>query len=411
MRILESIRIALTGLLSNRLRSLLTMLGIIIGVGAVIALVSFGQGVEKYVKKAFQSLGSNLLFVFTSAPATGNTADIKPLTMNDAEAMANPLFAPSVSLIASQYTVFAIITAGRNSTALTVSGVTPSYQDIRQWFPASGRFVDEGDQTGAARVAVLGKATAAKLFDPSQEPIGQTININNLPFRVIGIMEEHGGSAFSGNEDEVIFVPITTAQTRLSQARANDGSYLVSVVLAQAISEERMVTAKREIESLLSDRHNIQFRDEEDFQVITQDQILSVVGNITGLLTVFLGLIAGISLLVGGIGIMNIMLVSVTERTREIGLRKAVGARYTDILLQFLVESIVLSLVGGLLGIILGAAAAFIGGKLVPQLDLSVTLGAILLATGVSTAIGVFFGLYPASRAASLNPIDALRYE
>jgi putative ABC transport system permease protein len=209
----------------------------------------------------------------------------------------------------------------------------------------------------------------------------------------------------------VLFIPISTAQTRLTQARVSGGSYQVTVILAQAISEERITQAKTEIERLLRERQGIEFRDEEAFQVITQDQILTVVGNITGLLTVFLGLIAGISLLVGGIGIMNIMLVTVTERTREIGLRKAVGATNEAILTQFLVESVILSLVGGLLGIGLGALASAIGGQLVPELELAVTPNAILLATGVSTAIGIFFGIYPARRAAALHPIQALRYE
>ncbi len=410
MAIFESIRIALSGLASNRLRAVLTMLGIVIGVGAVIALVSFGQGVERFVKARFQSLGSNLLFAFPSIPQGGNAADAKPLTMDDAEAVANPLYAPSVVRAAPEYAVFAVVVAGRNDTALSISGVTPNFQDVRQWYPSQGRFVDEADLTTAARVAVLGKTVVERLFGEDSDPVGQTIRLNNIPFRVIGVMEERGGSGF-GDEDEVIFVPITTAQTRLGQARTSGGSYQVSVVYIQAVSEERMAAAQQEVTQLLSDRHGVQFRDEEDFQVITQDQVLSVVGNVTGLLTIFLALIAGISLVVGGIGIMNIMLVSVTERTREIGLRKAVGARYLDILLQFLIESIVISVIGGSLGILLGALAAFVAGQFLPELALSVTPGAILLATGVSTAIGVFFGLYPASRAAALHPIQALRYE
>ncbi len=410
MTILESIRIALSGLAANRLRALLTMLGIIIGVGAVIALVSFGQGVERYVKQRFESIGSNMLFVFTSTPQGNNPADVKPMTMADAESIANPLYVPSVARAAPEYDVFGLVVAGRNDTGLAISGVSAGYQAVRDWYPLTGRFIDDADVNTAARVAVLGKSTVTKLFDPSLDPVGQTIRINNIPFRVIGTMEERGGSGF-GDTDAVVFVPISTAQTRLSQARTNDGSYLVSVVYAQALSQERMASAATEIEALLMDRHGIQFRDEQDFQVITQDQVLSVVGQITGLLTIFLALIAGISLLVGGIGIMNIMLVSVTERTREIGLRKAVGARSIDILLQFLIESIVISILGGTIGILLGSLAAFIGGKLVPQLTLNVTLQAVLLATGVSTAIGVFFGIYPASRAAALSPIKALRYE
>lgn len=408
--IVESFRIAITALTANRLRSILTMLGIIIGVGAVIALVSFGQGVEGYVKQTFQSLGSNLLFVFSQAPRSGSL-DIAPMTNADAEAIANPLNAPSVARVAPQFSLFANIVYGKNAVALTISGVTDTYADLREWYPESGRFIDQADNDTEARVAVLGQSPAEDLFPPGVDPIGQQIRINNIPFRVIGIMTAKGGGAFGGNEDESLFVPLSTSQTRLFQARTSDGSYSVSLINVQAISEQRMQSAKLEIERLLTERHKIEFADDEDFSVISQDQILSVVGNITGLLTVFLALIAGISLLVGGIGIMNIMLVTVTERTREIGLRKAVGARNGDILLQFMIESVLLSLIGGMLGIALGAAAAFIGGRLVPQLTLTVTPGSILLATGVSTLIGVFFGLYPANRASKLEPITALRYE
>jgi putative ABC transport system permease protein len=410
MNLLESVRIALTGLASNRLRSALTMLGIVIGVGAVIALVSFGQGVERYISAQFESLGSNLLFVFTSLPPGAGPSDIVPLTMADAEAIADPLAVPSALRVAPQYSVFAVIVAGRNSVALSVEGITPAYADVRDWSVSDGRFVDESDVLTSARVAVLGQTTREDLFDAGIDPVGQTIRINGIPFRVIGVMEERGGSSF-GDENEVIYVPISTAQTRLERARMVGGSYQVSMLNVQAVSKERMAAAVEEIERVLLDRHGIEFLDEQDFTVLSQDDLLSVVGQITGLLTIFLGVIAGISLLVGGIGIMNIMLVTVTERTREIGLRKAVGARRLDILLQFLIESVVLTVTGGMIGVLLGVLGAFVGTRLVPDLALVVTPDAVLLATIVSTVIGIFFGIYPASRAAGLNPIDALRYE
>jgi putative ABC transport system permease protein len=291
-----------------------------------------------------------------------------------------------------------------------IQGVPPEYADIRNWYTEVGVYFDESHMNSRARVAVIGKDVVKELFPDNPYPLDQTIKINDVPFRIIGILEEKGGSSFS-NEDESIIIPLTTAQTRLYPQRSKSGDYLVSAIIIQASSEERMDAASEQVAAILRDRHNIDFRDEDDFSMISQADIIAVFGEITGVLTIFLGAIAGISLLVGGIGIMNIMLVSVTERTREIGLRKAVGARRRDILWQFLVEAVALSVFGGIIGIILGATGAEIISALVDGFRAIVTPDAVVLATTFSAAVGLFFGIYPARRASLLNPIDALRYE
>ncbi len=415
MNVMENLRIALNGLFTNRMRSILTTLGIIIGVGAVIGLVSLGRGVEDFVAGEFQSLGSNVLFVFSSVPANGTAADIQPITTREGASLANPMVAPSIQQVAMQYDVFGAVEAGARAVNLPVSGVTPNFTDVRQWAIREGSFISQYDVDDAGRVAVLGTTVVERLFgDKTLNPIGEVIRINERVFTVIGVMEEKA-AGFLGDENEVVFIPITTAQTRLDRVRARDGGYEISVLHIQARSEDVMERATLEIESYLSDAHEIAFQGEQDFTIINQADLLNSLGAVTGILTVFLGLIAGISLLVGGIGIMNIMLVSVTERTREIGLRKAVGARGADILSQFLIESLVLSVAGGAMGIAFGIGLTLLGSFIINQLGsdiaLSVTVDSIILATAVSTFIGVFFGLYPASRAARMRPIDALRFE
>jgi putative ABC transport system permease protein len=411
----ESIRLAIRGLTVNKLRSALTMLGIVIGVGAVITLLSVGQGVDRYVKEQFMSIGSNLLFVIPgslqeTSTGMGRTTRSAALTLSDARALTDPSRAPDVLRVAAEVSRYATVSAGKRDTYIQVQGVTPEYQLVRSWEPSVGSFISETDVAGNARVAVIGQSTVDRLFPDNPLPLGETIKINKVPFRVVGIMEKKGGSSF-GDQDSVVFIPLTTAQTRLFPSKTLSGEYKISVIYAQASAENRMTAASDQISEILRERHKITFKDDDDFSVINQTDILNIFGQITGVLTIFLGAIAAISLLVGGIGIMNIMLVSVTERTREIGLRKAVGAKRRDILAQFLIEAVVLALVGGFIGIALGALGAFGIGQLASDLKTYISAQAVLIATGFSAAVGLFFGIYPASRAARLNPIEALRYE
>jgi putative ABC transport system permease protein len=418
VRILESVRLALRALAANKLRAALTMLGIIIGVGAVITLMAAGEGVSVYIEEQFQGIGSNLLFV---APGSmeenrsgggppGTSGSLAELTNGDAEALRDPVRAPDVIAVAPAVSNIAIIATGRRDMIGQVQGVPPEYADIRNWYTEVGTYFDEEHMNSRARVAVIGKEVVKKLFPDNPYPLDQTIKINDIPFRIIGILEQKGGSSFS-NEDESIIVPLTTAQTRLFPSRSKSGDYLVNAIIIQASDEDRIDAASEQVANILRERHDIDFRDEDDFSMVSQEDIISVFGEITDVLTIFLGAIAGISLLVGGIGIMNIMLVSVTERTREIGLRKAVGARRRDILWQFLIEAVTLAVVGGIAGIILGATGAEIISALVEGFRAIVTVDAVVLATTFSAAVGLFFGIYPARRASVLNPIDALRYE
>ncbi len=415
MDVSEQIRIALRALSVNKLRSALTMLGIIIGVGAVITLLSVGQGVQNLITSQLQSIGTNLLFVVAGnldSPSMSRSGGLT-LSLEDAEAVADPFSVPDVSAVAPEVMGNTNVSYGRVNLRVTVSGVTPAYTYVRNFPVADGNFIDDTDQSTRARVAVLGSAIAEKLFENGVYPIGATIKINDIPFKVIGVLEAKGGSGGpGGNQDEVLMVPLSTAHERLFPRYRNyRGDPMVSVIYAQVTSEDRMEAAAQEIAELLRQRHNIRFQDDDDFTVINQRDLLAIFGQITNVLTVFLGAIAGISLLVGGIGIMNIMLVSVTERTREIGLRKAVGAKRRDILTQFLIESVILALLGGALGILLGAAGALGISRLQSDLTAVVTPQSVLLATGFSAAVGLFFGIYPATRAARLNPIEALRYE
>jgi putative ABC transport system permease protein len=413
---LESVRIAFRALTANKLRSALTMLGIIIGVGAVIALMSAGEGVSVYVEEQFRGFGSNLLFVIpggTEQATSGQPGTIlggAALTNDDVEALRDPVRAPDVVAVAPAVVETTLIATAKEDTIARVEGVAPDYAVVRKWFPAAGEFIRDSDMEARSRVAVLGQDIVEDLFPDNPFPLGETIKINEVLFRVIGVMEEKGGSSF-GSQDDVVFVPLTTMQTRLVSMRSQSGEYQVSQIIVEASSKDRIDAASQQIATILRDQHEIDFSDEDDFTIFSHEDVISIFGNITNVLTTFLGAIAGISLLVGGIGIMNIMLVSVTERTREIGLRKAVGARRSDILWQFLLEAMTLSVVGGLIGIGLGAVGAAVISSLVDGFEAVVTPQAVILATTFSAAVGLIFGVYPARRASLLNPIEALRYE
>lgn len=406
----EITRTAVTALATNRLRSILTTLGIIIGVGAVIGLVSLGRGVEDYIAQEFEQLGSNLLVVSSTRPNSPTRTRISPLTTREAAALDDPTIAPSIRTVALEYRLLGLVVGSEGGANLSVKGVSPGFIDVRTWYPTLGDFISQYDVDNATRVAVLGADAVTQLYgDASFDPIGQSVRINERVFTVIGVMEKLD-SAFT-DDDISVLIPISTAQTRMADARARDGGYVVTAIYAQAVTEEAMASATQEIETYLSEAHDVVFEGEQDFQIINQSDILDFVRQLTGILTIFLSMIAGISLLVGGIGIMNIMLVTVTERTREIGLRKAVGAQGRDILMQFLVESVILSFIGGVFGIVVGWLASVIGTAVIDNLELTITADAVVLATLVSAGVGILFGLYPASRAARLRPIDALRFE
>lgn len=413
MNLAENVRLAFTALRANKLRAFLTMLGIIIGVAAVITLISVGQGVEVFVAEQFQGLGNNLLFVFPGElrpdgpPRQQRGAG---LTNDDVAALSDPLLTPDLLRVAPEYSRSAVVTRDRHEARTTISGTTGEFPDLRNFYPVAGRFFDSQDDAATARVAVIGQTVYEELFPDGEPPVGETIKINGINFEVIGLMEEKGGSGFN-DQDDLVLVPLSTAQRRLFPARRADGKMRVDFIYAQVADEERQEAAIVQMELVLRDSHRLAFDEENDFTVLSQAEIISAFAQVTSVLTTFLAVIAGISLIVGGIGIMNIMLVSVTERTREIGLRKAVGARRRDILGQFLTEAVVLSVLGGLLGILLGWAGAVAVRIAVPQLDTSLTAGSVLLAVGFSIAVGLFFGIYPASRAAALHPIEALRFE
>jgi putative ABC transport system permease protein len=415
MNLAESVRVALRAIGANKLRASLTMLGMIIGVGAVIALMSIGKGVQASVTSQIKGLGTNLLFISPGATQQGGVrtqaGSAPTLTDEDAQAIAESI--PQVVAVAPEAMNGGQIVANGQNTFTRLNGVTPTFQDVRNFHVAEGQFITPENLTARSLVAVLGANTRQTLFGDS-DPLGQAIRVNNVNLRIVGVMEPKGAQA-QGNQDDIVFVPLTTMQTRLNRARTARGGNTVSTINVQLADDKKETSdaAVQAIGDLLRERHRTA---QDDFTIRSQEDLLATANQITGFITIFLGSVAGISLLVGGIGIMNIMLVSVTERTREIGIRKAIGAKRKDILSQFLIEATVVSIVGGAMGILIGAGGSRLlnGIRFGPNaqpMQTVVSPDAILLAFTVSALIGLFFGVYPAVKASRLNPIEALRYE
>ena len=401
----ESMRMALTALLANKLRSLLTMLGIIIGVGAVIAMISVGMGVRKNVTDSIASLGSNMLVIMPGSAnrggvrsAAGSTITLK---YDDAEAIQKRV--RNIDYVSPTVSGSYQIVYGNQNWNSSVTGVTPDYMSIQSLKVQSGSFITESDMSKRNRVAVIGTTVASNLFG-TENPVGKNIRVNNAPYKIIGVLAAKGQSSMGRDQDDVVIIPLTTAQERML------GITYVQSINVQVASQDKMEQAQSEIETLLRQRHRITGGKEDDFTVRNLTSLMETMSQTTAMITLLLGSIAGISLIVGGIGIMNIMMVSVTERTREIGIRKALGATFRNIMMQFLIESVVISVIGGMIGIILGCAASM-AISVVGDFSTVITIAPILISFFFSVGIGLFFGIYPARKAAKLDPIEALRYE
>ena len=400
----ESFLMAWASLVANKLRSLLTMLGIIIGVAAVIALVSIGNGVKQDIENSISSLGSNLLVVLPGAPRTPGArpsqGSMKSLKISDYEAIAKLEGVKAASPMTNGS--YVVIYQNKNWTT-SVAGVNSNFQDVNNWTMTSGRFFSDKNVQNRERVAVVGQTVVKNLF-ADEDPVGKEIRVKNIPFRVIGVLKSKGNGTMGNDQDDTVLIPYTTSMERV------EGIDYLRMVYVVAKDDEGIDRLQADIENLLRVRHNIKDTNLDDFNIQNMKSIMETVAQTTGTFTLFLGAVAAISLVVGGIGIMNIMLVSVTERTREIGVRKALGATYSVIVTQFLIEAVVISLIGGFIGIAFGIGASKVIG-MVSGMSTVVSVPTIIMSFAFSMAIGLIFGIYPARKAAKLNPIDALHYE
>lgn len=408
MDLLQTLKIALRALRINKMRSFLTMLGIIIGIAAVIAMMAVGAGASHVIAQQIASIGSNIILVIPGSTTSGGLragfGSTQTLTSDDMKAIMTEC--PSVESAAPNVRTSGAVVYGNMNWSTLIMGTTPEFFDIREWGVVSGRTIGQQDVDGAAKVCLIGQTVTENLFG-SDDPVGKIIRIKKVPFTVIGVLERKGQSPQGQDQDDSIFVPFRTAQRNLVRSQLQNS---VGAIMVKAKSEELLDKAEEEIKALLDQRHRITNNKEPDYSTRNLSEILAVAEQSSKAMSLLLGAVASISLIVGGIGIMNIMLVSVTERTREIGIRMAIGARRNDILMQFLTEAVLLTMIGGVIGICMGAGGAMVVSKMLEWPTL-ISAQSVTVAFIFSAAVGIFFGFYPARKAAGLNPIDALRYE